>query len=654
MSMNNFSAMREQIEAFEAHAAKVKEEISAAENEYYGSFMSNIDMDKSVFDVDSFKDFVKKPYLVIPSGDERYEVLVPSFMDFQVGRLDRQVDAYNVFVVDKYTKWMTGIPDFLSDEIDMDDSQPFKIIDGWLEFDGDYAAVGDFDEYLSQKVINKKDGSGKAKIRKGREFALIAEMINQGELPYIPRSVDESDLRDAQVNFSFRDHQSKGYDHFLAHGTACYVWMTGAGKSFPAMYALDSLRYDENSFRKAVVCYSRAHVDQWKHYFELYAPRLLDEVDLVTYHGLHKLQERNCTYGLIVFDECDYLPAPTFAKAATMDMKYRIGLSASPYREDGNEHFIYALTGAPIGLDWKKTARAMGKEFHEIKVHISDTRQGKVSRIKKLLKEDILPADKRTMIFCDSLDFGDYLSSELGLPYVSGRDSNQLEIIHDNRQVIVSRIGDRGISIDDLEVVLEADFMFGSRRQEVQRTGRLLHGQGERHDIFFTKREFSKYKKRLYELVGHGFKIDFQDGKTELSVPESKPVSLPKKKVEQSAAVPTIGSNVVSVLKTPVVKDEINRRADKSQSSRESVWKALICIARSKKPLTLRDVASIIGVGESTVVRCTRPFRNEKPVLLEDHGGTYSFREDVVQEIIASKAERDEVDSLLSEVLGDE
>jgi superfamily II DNA or RNA helicase len=40
--------------------------------------------------------------------------------------------------------------------------------------------------------------------------------------------------------------------------------------------------------------------------------------------------------------------------------------------------------------------------------------------------------------------------------------------------MIVSRIADHGVSIDDLEVVLEADFLFGSRRQQIQRTGRLF------------------------------------------------------------------------------------------------------------------------------------------------------------------------------------
>lgn len=36
-----------------------------------------------------------------------------------------------------------------------------------------------------------------------------------------------------------------------------------------------------------------------------------------------------------------------------IDTKYRIGLSASPYREDDRTEYIFALTGMPVGIDWQ-------------------------------------------------------------------------------------------------------------------------------------------------------------------------------------------------------------------------------------------------------------------------------------------------------------
>ena len=68
---------------------------------------------------------------------------------------------------------------------------------------------------------------------------------------------------------------------------------------------------------------------------------------------------------------------------------------------------------------------------------------------------------------------------------------------------------DLGVSLDDLEYVIEADFLYGSRQQEVQRTGRLFHStKSARHDIIMTREEFDKYGKRLHGLVERGFKIN--------------------------------------------------------------------------------------------------------------------------------------------------
>lgn len=267
---------------------------------------------------------------------------------------------------------------------------------------------------------------------------------------------------------------------------------------------LDSLRYDEVEAKKAVVCQSRLTKQQWEQYFEEFAPRLLDEVEVVTYHSLDKLEGE---YILIVYDEAHKLPANTFSKGATIPTKYRIGATASPYREDGRQNYVFALTGPPVGLDWEKTAELMEKTYHEVNVHIVDDPRDKIKRIQSILEE---VGEKRTLIFSDGLDFGEEIAEATGLSFVNGEDGGrQLEKIHnaldEDGRVIVSRVGDYGFSRDDLEVVLEADFLYGSRRQQLQRTGRLFHGEGQRHDIFFTRGEFNKYQKRLYSLIEKGF-----------------------------------------------------------------------------------------------------------------------------------------------------
>jgi superfamily II DNA or RNA helicase len=413
--------------------------------------------------------------------------------------------------------------------------------------------------------------------------------------------------------------------------------MTGAGKSFPALYALDSLKYDEETGKKAVVVHGKATRDQWHQYFEEFAPRLEDEVEVVTYQSMHNLDGE---YNLIVFDEAHALPADTFAKGATIPTKYRSGLTASPYREDDRQNYVFALTGPPVGLDWEKTAELMEKTFHKINIHIVDDRSEKIDRIQSVLDE---VGDSRTMIFSDSLEFGDEISEATGLEFVNGEDSKQLKKIQDNRQVIVSRIADHGVSIDDLEVVLEADFLFGSRRQQIQRTGRLFHGEGERHDIFFTRGEFNKYQKRLYSLIEKGFDLNFVDHEEEIEVPDKyqsrvdMDIESKGEKVEKGHETVERSSSVGEdeFLQHPKIKEEVKKAIqDYSRVKDETLKEVLIEIDLSKDGLSNQEISERLGNPITESARLTSGFRNhEPPILVQDDENRNQFNTELLDEL---------------------
>src|SRR5215203_5825997 len=59
-------------------------------------------------------------------------------------------------------------------------------------------------------------------------------------------------------------------------------------------------------------------------------------------------------FKLLIFDECHHFPANTYSRLAFLDAQYRIGLSGSPYREDGRSELIYILSGVPYGSDWDR------------------------------------------------------------------------------------------------------------------------------------------------------------------------------------------------------------------------------------------------------------------------------------------------------------
>ena len=264
-------------------------------------------------------------------------------------------------------------------------------------------------------------------------------------------------------------------------------------------------------------------IEQWKSYLREYASRLVEETDIVTYQAYEKI--RGNEYTITVYDECWMLPADTFSRFATIRTKYRLGISATIWREDGREDYIIALTGRPLGLDWKSYLKFVGKTFHEVNLYIVSTQNEKLNLIKQLVDPS-----RKTLIFCDYIDFGKKIArvltnhiygkkktiGELGsyVPFIHGEitPKRRMEMLKKSDVVVASRVADLGLSIKDLEHIIEAMFLMGSRTQEVQRTGRLLHSVGKihGHDILMTEEEFYRYKKRLHGLVEKGFKINIR------------------------------------------------------------------------------------------------------------------------------------------------
>lgn len=175
----------------------------------------------------------------------------------------------------------------------------------------------------------------------------------------------------------------------------------------------------------------------------------------------------------------------------------------TPYREDGRTNYIMALTGFPIGLDWKNTMAVLGKEFHSVNVHVVKDMEAKYQLVRHLYNPE-----RRTIVFINLLNVGKRIAEMLDIPMISGETKKRLDLIKENKSFVASRVLELGISIKDLEHIIEVDFLFGSRREEVQRTGRLMHSiaEGKVHDIIMTKQEIEQYGKRLYGLYEKGFR----------------------------------------------------------------------------------------------------------------------------------------------------
>jgi len=102
------------------------------------------------------------------------------------------------------------------------------------------------------------------------------------------------------------------------------------------------------------------------------------------------------------------------------------------------------------------------------------------------------------------------LSNRLGLPFIYSEHSprERLEALEKNQQVIMSSIGDEGISCKNLQRVIEFDW-HGGRAEAAQRVGRLHHSQEQEPEyiMLMTDEEYVTDEKRLYALYEKGYHI---------------------------------------------------------------------------------------------------------------------------------------------------
>lgn len=497
--IEKFRHIKEMSENLDGELEDLKAEVEAKQKEYKEKVagISRIAQVTEGLDEAAFSDFIKEPYAVLPTGKaQEWFVAVPKFIRMNLGWLDHATPTFNVFRINKYMKWLGDIPVEVEKKFKFEPSLPLKVFDGTI-LTGQAHQDRTWERY--KKFLLAREGRDKIKIRKGYEFKLLAQLIADGILPFMPMPVSDSDIRiDYEPSFELRDYQLDAWNRFKEVGAVGVYWAYSAGKTFFGLYAGGKIKG-----RKLVVVPTRTLVEQWDDRIRKYLdPGMLDEWEITTYHSFDKLRRKD--FALAIFDECQHLPANTFSKFATLNTKYRIGLSATPYREDGRTDYIFALTGFPIGLSWDNLIELGVLEIPDIRVYVLPDWRAKEKKLK-----EILSVNKKTIIFCDSLSIGNRLSRDLSIPFIHGDTRKRLEIIREADVSIVSRVGDEGLSVENIERVVEIDFLFGSRRQEGQRLGRLFHGEekGE-HLILMTEKEFEEYGKRLYAITEKGFKLE--------------------------------------------------------------------------------------------------------------------------------------------------
>jgi DNA excision repair protein ERCC-3 len=483
----------------------------------------NLNDDTSLLTRDElFQDFMERPYAVIPTTTKReekaYLLISPKWTGFRAGWLESQTETYNIFRIDRFAAWSGLVPDYLKEDLDLSPRySTIKILqNGNYLVGNDIEIENAWERYRDYLVRKEKNIGIRIKSTASARFNLTANLVADGVIPWISRTVSQSWKWSSDI--SLRQYQQEAMDFFIDHGTMTLVYPFGAGKTLFGVQAISCV-----SDRTLVVVPSVSHVGVWQKYIEEHLlnndrpkPRIAllyggsrkdalrySDIIVSTYESAltHLTNQR---FKLLIFDECHHFPANTYSRLAFLDADYRLGLSGSPYREDGRSELIYVLSGYPYGSDWDRLFVEGWVRRPEITLHVASA---KINLLQSLLQS----LKGNTIVFSDSLDLGEEASRLTGLPFIFGEHTlkERIEALNRQKRFICSRIFDEGMDMLEVKNIIELDFLGGSRRQQLQRVGRLMHSliDGIEYHLLMSPEELQKYQKRLYGLYSRQFKI---------------------------------------------------------------------------------------------------------------------------------------------------
>jgi DNA excision repair protein ERCC-3 len=450
---------------------------------------------------DELEAFFKKPYHLEPVHGKpgSWHLHIPKFVDIQIGWLEKSDSSYNTFLINRYMDWLGEIPEAIKKQLDWK-PPPELILEG-EELHGPKNAL----DYAWQKYrpfLHDRDEK-RIKINPKRAFDLIVSLIKDGVLPFTIKPVDSADLVDRKCDFQLRDYQVQAWNELQRFSAVGIYFPPGTGKTIIALWAMTHLKPPH-----LVVVPTRLLQEQWLERIQAHTDLQLGEYEVLTYQSaIKKASAKQWT--TLIIDEHQHFPANTFIKLSLIRRKYTMGLSATPQREDGREEYIFALSGRPVGLSWEYFKKLNLIKSPICHVWIVKNFEAKLKRLGSLLQVDM-----RTIIFSDSIEVGKTVAArfskpDVKVPFVYGGTKDNMETILANRVVVVSRVGDEGMSLPDIERVIEVSWLGRSRRQELQRTTRLLHSQVEEQEnhVLMTLEEYLRDRKRLFSIMDKGFKI---------------------------------------------------------------------------------------------------------------------------------------------------
>ena len=371
---------------------------------------------------------------------------------------------------------------------------------------------------------------------------------------------------DVKFTGQLRDYQREAIEKWKENDYRGVVSLpTGAGKTVVGVGAFTEVREPT-----LIVAFTQEQVSQWREALLKFTSisssdvglfyseeKRIRHVTITTYQTAFRyVKELGDKFGLLIIDEVHHLPAEKFkAIAEGMIAPKRLGLSATPYREDGLHVQLFELMG---GLVYSRTFEELSSMGYlaqykvvtvpvkllpeeEIQVRsllaayrklagnrtvkelIDAMRKGdenaknalkflgearkivnlskaKVLKVKELVEEN---RGKKIIVFTQYVEQAEAIAKEVkGLLLTGKMSKTERERVLKTFKalqsgvLVVTTVGDEGLDIPDAEVGI---FVGGtsSRRQFIQRLGRLLRPKDGKVAV-------------MYELIARGTPEEYQ------------------------------------------------------------------------------------------------------------------------------------------------
>lgn len=142
---------------------------------------------------------------------------------------------------------------------------------------------------------------------------------------------------------------------WAAGGQGQVILPTGSGKSHVALMAIDKAR------RSALVV--APTLDLVRQWYDLLSASFrqpvgvigggdyqVEPLTVITYDSAHlHMEHLGAKFGMVIFDECHHLPGESYSLAAESCLApFRLGLTATPERQDGRERLLDTLIGKEV------------------------------------------------------------------------------------------------------------------------------------------------------------------------------------------------------------------------------------------------------------------------------------------------------------------